>query len=56
MGGIRLILENDGLRSAMAQASRQKVEKSFALDIVCKRYVALYRELIGEIGGEASGL
>lgn len=56
MGGIRLILENDGLRSAMAQASRQKVEKSFALDIVSKRYVALYQELIGEIGGEASGL
>ncbi|ALC15486.1 group 1 glycosyl transferase [Desulfuromonas soudanensis] len=54
MSGIRLILENDGLRSAMAQASRLKVETTFALDIVCQRYVALYQELIGDIGGEAS--
>jgi glycosyltransferase involved in cell wall biosynthesis len=45
MAGIRLVLENDELRSEMARNARQKVEENFALDKVCKSYIALYREL-----------
>jgi glycosyltransferase involved in cell wall biosynthesis len=52
MRGIRLLLEDDELRSEMARNARQKVEENFAMDMVCKAYIALYRELTGSSGLE----
>lgn len=54
MRGIRLLLEDDELRSEMARNARQKVEENFAMDTVCKTYIALYRELTGLPGMETA--
>jgi glycosyltransferase involved in cell wall biosynthesis len=52
MRGIRQLLEDDELRSEMARNARQKVEENFAMDMVCKTYITLYRELTGSSGLE----
>jgi glycosyltransferase involved in cell wall biosynthesis len=45
--GIAWVLENDGRRNELATQARRKIEKTFALEKVAGRYVALYRELLG---------
>jgi glycosyltransferase involved in cell wall biosynthesis len=45
--GIAWVLENDGRRNELATQARRKIEKTFALENVAGRYVALYRELLG---------
>jgi len=52
--GIRLVLEDDALRSGMARNARHKVEENFAIDKVCENYLALYQELLGGLGMETT--
>jgi len=49
--GIERILKDDETRRAMAERSRQRVEKKFDLTIISKRYISLYREMLGQRKG-----
>lgn len=49
--GIAWTLEQYGLDSGLETHCRQKVEREFALDVVCARYIKLYSELSGKAHG-----
>jgi len=46
------LLADDSMRGALACAARLTVERSFSIEGVAKRYVALYQQLVGRGAGE----
>jgi glycosyltransferase involved in cell wall biosynthesis len=48
--GIAWVLEDDGRREELARRGRQKVEREFDLEMVVRRHLALYEELLARSG------
>ena len=48
--GLRLLLENDGLRGQLSGRSREVVEQEYTLDLQARRHVQLYERVIAQRG------
>ena len=48
--GLRLLLDDDGVREKLSRQSRELVEREYTLTLQAQRYVALYQETIAKRG------